>query len=99
MKRKHLIIIAVFVLLAALLPSAVIASPGANDGPDLAGKTDFRVDPLTAKQLELKERALAAQLNGKSPFAPVKEVAKGQFVELERQGEDPVWTEIGRAHV
>ena len=61
MKRKYFIFIAIFVLLAALLPSAVIASPTDNDGPDLAGKTDFREDPLTSSQLAMKEKALTAK--------------------------------------
>jgi immune inhibitor A len=49
---------------------------------------------LTDKQLELRGKALDAKLNGKAD-GTVKEVARGQFVELAREGQDPVWTVLG----
>jgi len=87
-------------LVAALLLTVVVSAAGAAPAfkgePDFAGQPDFRLDPLTEQQLKMKEQALTAKLNGKvADDVTVKEVAKGQFVELAREGEDPVWTVIG----
>jgi immune inhibitor A len=51
-------------------------------------------DPLTDKKLELREQALEAKLHGKA-YGRVHEVARGQFVELVREGEGAVWTVMG----
>lgn len=56
--------------------------------------TDNPSHPLGDAQKALKLRALQAKLNGKTS-GPVAEVARGQFVELERQGEDTIWTVTG----
>ena len=82
------------VLLMSVVP-AVFSAPLADQGePDLAAKPDNRPDPLTTKQLELKEQALEAKLNGKA-YGKTHEVARGQFVELEREGEGVLWTVLG----
>lgn len=94
MSKKFFAVMGILALFLAVVPGAVTAAPGIHDEPNFAGKVDFRIDPLTAMQLELKEKALTAQLNGKA-VGPTKEVAKGQFVELARIGEDPVWTVLG----
>jgi immune inhibitor A len=44
--------------------------------------------------LALKEQALEAKLNGKA-YGKTAEVARGQYVELERQGEGAIWTVLG----
>ena len=82
---------------AAIAPTAGAASPrsdGANGGPAAAPHIDNRPDPLSTKQAELKKMAIEAKLNGKAP-GKVKEVAKGQYVELAREGEGAIWTVLG----
>ena len=54
-------------------------------------KVDDRPDPLTKKQRAMHQKAVEAKLVGKA-FGKTHEVARGQYVELEREGEDPVWT-------
>jgi len=92
------------VLLAALILGGVMPAV-ASSGADLPqgstgdegvpnGKEDNRHDPLTDKQLELKQIAIESELNGKGQ-EKVKEVARGQFVELAREGEGAIWTIMG----
>ena len=85
------------VLLVGLLATSALASPQGSDGePDLSAKIDNRTDPLTTAQAELKATAMDSVLNGKiTTDGKSLEVAKGQFVELAREGEDPVWTVLG----
>ncbi len=85
------------VLLVGLLATSALASPPASDGePGLSTKIDNRTDPLTEEQTELKAKAMDSVLNGKATTdGKTLEVAKGQFVELAREGEDPVWTVLG----
>jgi immune inhibitor A len=71
-----------------------VAAPAEETGPTQIQKQDNLPDPLTNKQLELKEKALEAKLNGKAP-GKVKEVAHGQYVELVREGEGAIWTVLG----
>jgi immune inhibitor A len=98
MKTKLFRIFSVLVLLMVIMVSAVGAAPLANNGaydePSFTPKEDNRPDALTDKQLELKEKALEAKLSGKAPDK-VKEVARGQYVELSREGQDAVWTVLG----
>lgn len=97
MKRTivHLLIVAA--LLLAAIP--VIASPLAADSPDdvpnVGANTDNPAHPLGAEQAAQQEVALAAKLNGKAK-GKVHEVAKGQYVELARAGEDKIWTVLGQ---
>jgi len=84
------------VLLLSLVP-AVSAAPAASGGinePGYAPREDNLPDPLTTRQLELKEQALEAVLNGKA-YGRTHEVARGQYVELAREGEGVLWTVLG----
>ena len=85
------------VLVVAVVP--VLASPPVNGyRPGDSPKIDDRMDPLTSEQRALRRKALEAQLTGKAKGigkGKSLEVAKGQYVELEREGEDPVWTVLG----
>ena len=74
--------------------SSLMSSDDINGEPQMIQREDNRPDPLTTKQLELKEKALEARLNGKA-WGKTKEVARGQFVELEREGEGKLWTVLG----
>jgi len=102
MQRKVFALLSVVVLLTSLLtvapiaasPSAAPAASGGYDGPDLAPKEDNLPDPLTTKQAELKQQALEAKLNGKA-YGKTHEVARGQYVELAREGEGAIWTVMG----
>jgi immune inhibitor A len=78
---------------AVLLPLVANASEGVDGLPMTGGKSDNPGHPLGDKQAALKLQAFKAKLNGKAA-GPVKEVAKGQFVELQREGEDSIWTVI-----
>ena len=75
----------------------VFSSPVLAVGPDdmtRQPKVDDRPDPLTKKQRAMHQKAMEAKLVGKA-FDKEFEVASGQYVELEREGEDPVWTVLG----
>ncbi len=93
MKRKIIILLSVLILLAAALPLAAGASPTALERDSVA-REDFRMDPLTQAQTDAKVTAMDAVLNGKA-YGKTHEVARGQYVELEREGEDPIWTVLG----
>lgn len=74
---------------------AVSAADGnINNGKKFVQKKDNLPDPLTTKQLDLREKAVKAKLNGKA-LGKTHEVAKGQYVELEREGEGAIWTVLG----
>lgn len=95
--RKSLTIFLTIMLIIGTL-SVVYAMPVidgmADDGAEAIHKVDNRKDPLTEKQLVLKAKALEAKLNGKNTGEVVR-VAKGQYVELEREGENGIWTVLG----
>jgi immune inhibitor A len=86
-------------LLSALLIAAVATpatgapTPGAGEA-QAAPKSDNRAHPLGEKKAALTERAMEAKLRGKA-HGKTHEVARGQFVELERLGEDSIWTVLG----
>src|SRR5512136_1247374 len=89
-----------WILLTIVLLFAISAAPiqasgrGGRDQPDPAGRNDNKPDPLTTKQLELKEKAIEAKLNGKA-YGKTHQVARGQYVELVREGEGALWTLLG----
>ncbi len=83
--------------LTVVMLMAMLVSPIQASGPDNATVTpreDFKMDPLTADQLELRNIALQQQLAGKGS-GKVMEALKGRFVELEREGEGAIWTVLG----
>jgi immune inhibitor A len=96
MKRKLLALISILVLIG-MLPGAALASPAPSSGSDdpaYAQVEDNLPDPLTTHQLELKEEALQAKLNGKA-YGKTGEVARGQYVQLALEGKGMVWTVMG----
>jgi immune inhibitor A len=98
MKLMIKVIVATFVLVGAVFPSFVHAAPpnvqSAQEIPEFAQKNDNPPHPLGEQQAALKKVALDAKLNGKA-FGRTHEVARGQFVELERLGEDSIFTVLG----
>jgi immune inhibitor A len=96
MKRKLLALLTILILVG-MLPGAALASPGHYSIPkdaEFVPKKDNLPDPLTTEQLDLKEKAIEAKLAGKA-YGKVKEVARGQYVELAREGEGTLWTVLG----
>ena len=98
MKAKTFHILLVLALLLLSVVPAVIAAPAASDGfaddPEFVRKQDNLPDPLTTQQQALKGQAIEAKLNGKA-YGRIHEVARGQYVELEREGEGALWTVLG----
>ncbi len=98
MKAKTFHMFLVLTLLLLFMVPAVIAAPAASDGfddnPEFAPKQDNKPDPLTTMQLELRAKGLEAKLNGKA-YGKTHEVARGQYVQLEREGEGVLWTVLG----
>lgn len=87
----------ILAVLAAAIALMAFTSPVLAVGPDgvqLDTKVDDRPDPLTTEQRELRKEALQAMVMGKA-HGLTHEVARGQYVELVREGEDPVWTVLG----
>lgn len=95
--KKVYVAILVIALVLGMMPFT-IASPASDDAKDTdvfyTPNNDNKMDPLTEKQLALKEKALERILNGKG-VGKVVEVAKGQFVELELEGSKMIWTVLG----
>jgi immune inhibitor A len=85
----------VMMLMVAMVPVAA-AAPVNYDGldPTFAANNDNPGHELANKQAELREKALEAKLNGKA-HGKTHEVARGQYVELAREGEDSIWTVLG----
>jgi immune inhibitor A len=93
--KRNLWLVLTVVLMFAMFAAPLQASSLNTRGePNPAGKEDNRHDPLTDQQLALKQQALEAKLNGKAA-GKVKEVAKGQYVELDREGEGALWVVLG----
>jgi immune inhibitor A len=94
MKSKLFSALLIMTLVLASIATVASAAPEVGDDPQMGQREDNRPDPLTTKQLKLKEQAMEAKLNGKA-WGKTHEVARGQFVELEREGEGVLWTVIG----
>lgn len=95
MKQKLLALIAIMALLAAALPGGAAAAPVFQEGePQFGANTDNPSHPLGDAQAVLKQKGIEAKINGKAT-GKVHEVARGQYVELAREGEDSIWTVLG----
>jgi immune inhibitor A len=101
MHKRLLSAIVIVAMLAFVLPAvaggATVASKAADDAP-AAARRDHKPHPLGVKTAALKQTALRKQLKEKltgKPDNSVVEVSDGQFVKLDLEGEDPVWTMLG----
>ena len=95
MKRKLFAVFSVLVLLVAALPAFAGAAPTIPD--EFLRRAPTLTIPAirwVIQQAALQAKGFEAKMNGKTS-GPVAEVAKGQFVQLEREGEDSIWTVIG----
>jgi immune inhibitor A len=89
-----LLVLALAAVVGASTAGAGGAAPPSDSGPK-AGPHDLP-SPLSDKQRALRAKALEMQLTGKIPKgAKVGQVAKGQYVQLAREGEDSIWTVLG----
>ncbi len=80
-----------FALLAALVivpiaAAAIVASSGTADKGARGAKNDNRLTRLDVKKNALLQSALQKKLKGKA-YGKVAEVARGQYVQLAREGE------------
>jgi immune inhibitor A len=93
---KHLwrLLGAMAVLAVMVVPSALSAGdPGAASADAATTGTDSFESPMGQKRNALRQTALQQQVAGVIPAnAKVAKVAKGQYVELGREGEDQIWT-------
>ena len=95
MKAKWFNIFVITVMLAIAIVPVAGAAPAVGDNePGTVVKPDNIPSPKSEEQAALKAMALEAKLLGKTS-GKTHEVAKGQFVELEREGEDSIWTVLG----
>jgi immune inhibitor A len=80
--------------------SAVTAAPGAGGPgaePQAQQGRDSLAHPLGKKQQSLRTKGVQLKLSGKlAPDTKVAKIAKGQYVELAREGEDTIWTVLGQ---
>lgn len=99
MRGRAIGIVVVCALVLLCLAPAAAAMPAKGGGfadKSMASKIDFRMDPVTAKQDSLKQVALQNDVRAQgSLYAGTAEFSGGQWVQLERKGEDPVWTVLG----
>src|SRR5262245_2238782 len=98
---KHLLrfIGAISVLALMMTVPAAFSAAGNNTSSlkEGAPSADGLTSPLSEKQAALKQAALTGQLNGTIPTGvKVAKVAKGQYVELAREGEDSILTILGQ---
>jgi immune inhibitor A len=84
----------VMMLVVAIVPTAGAAPSAAGADPNSAGKQDNLPHPKGEEQAALRAAALESKLLGKTS-GNTHEVARGQFVELAREGEDSIWTVLG----
>ncbi len=89
--------LALTLLLAAVSTAGAQSPvPGRNDESPSAGRRgDNLSDPLAQRRVALKKRGVEAKLNGKAP-GRIYRAGKGQFVELDRQGEDSIFTIVAQ---
>jgi len=68
---------------------------GKGQSDDKGNKAHDLKSPRSDKQRALRQQGLELKLQGKIPKdSKIARVAKGQYVELAREGEDPIWTVI-----
>jgi len=97
----HRKLIAVFLLTIILILSVSSVALGQDDELlqadmlTLGGNTDNLQHPLGKQQWGLRQIALQQRLQGTAAINGVMRVGPDQFVELEREDEDSIWTVLG----
>ena len=97
--RRHFLALLTGALVLVLSTGAGVSVAGtsqASDNDPAVGVSDNLPHPLGEKQEALKQVALQKLAAGKIPAGTkVGQVAKGQYVELAREGEDSIFTVLG----
>jgi immune inhibitor A len=91
MKSKIALKTLVVAMAISITAPLALASPPDPGKPGFKNHGHVKEHPLGKKKAALKKKALEAKLMGVAQGATFK-VAHGQFVELEREGEDLIWT-------
>ncbi|HEX9644748.1 MAG TPA: immune inhibitor A domain-containing protein [Acidimicrobiia bacterium] len=95
-KKRLLAAVAVLAMAFASSVAAAGAAPPARDDGVNRSVSDNLSSPLADKQVALKEVALEKVVQGKIQVVDgVARVAEGEYVELEREDEDTIWTILG----
>ena len=97
--RRLLVVVTTLTMLLSLTAgTAFAAKPKAPPATPDAMPVDDMPHPLGAEQAQLRAQGLQGYLSGhldKHGRNGVVQVRRGKFVELDRQGEDTIWTLLG----
>jgi immune inhibitor A len=98
--RASLIAVPVVLAFCTILvsTSAMAAGPKDPSKPGEVARIDDLPDPLSTQQRAMRKEALQGMISGAAKgkaYGKTHEVARGQYVELVREGEDPIWTVLG----
>ena len=94
MKAKWFSTLLIVIMLAVAMVPAAGAASGLPPEESVGTNSDNGHHPLGDKRANLMAKALDAKLHGKAT-GKVYKVAKGQYVELAREGEDKIWSVLG----
>src|SRR5689334_11177738 len=96
MKRKGFSTILILIMLVmGFVPNVSAApKPPVNEDPQFGSDTDDAAHPLGTEQRDAKALAFEAEMHGKT-HGHTHQVHKRHYVELDREGEDTIWTIIG----
>jgi immune inhibitor A len=86
-----LFVVSLLLILAVPVTQAAPAAQGTDRGPIFKSSSDDAPHPLGVKQRAARQVAFQAQLLGLAN-GPIYDVGHGKYVELERVGEDTIWT-------
>jgi immune inhibitor A len=95
---KKVLSVAMGVAMLAAVPATATASPPAEDPVVSPSRVDDKSSPLSDKQRALRAEALEQVVSGEAtPKGPnrVVEVSEGQYVELDLEDSDAIWTVLG----
>lgn len=94
MKAKWFSTLLIVMMLVVVIVPTAAAAPDLPPDESVGTNSDNGHHPLGDQQAMLVAKGLDAKLHGKATDK-VHEVAKGQFVELAREGEDKIWSVLG----
>jgi immune inhibitor A len=97
MKARWFSTFLIVVMLAIAIVPMAGAAPAFDEGDDplIGANTDTPSFPQGDEQAAEQAIGFEAKINGKTS-GNTHQVAKGQYVELSRQGEDKIWTVLGQ---
>ncbi len=97
MKARLFGTLLILVMLVTALTPGAGAAPGrpVDEVPNIAAHTDNPYHPLGAQQSIDRQIGFSAEMNGKTK-GRTHQVRRHHYVELDRLGEDSIWTIIGQ---